>query len=221
VTARSTLSRTEARALYDRIGRGQDTQAVYEDPAFDVLIGHGNFGAARAVLEVGCGTGRLAERLLRDHCPPTTRYVGADLSPRMVEIARERLASVGDRATVVETDGSFAFALADESQDRVVATYLLDLLSESDIQVFLDEAHRLLDENGGLCLAGLTWGDDGLSRAVSGAWAALHTLRPTWMGGCRPLRMRRFLDDGPWAIAHHEVVRAWGVPSEVLVATPA
>lgn len=221
VTDGRLLTRSEARAVYDRIGRGQDTQAFYEDPALDALVAHGNFGAARAVLEVGCGTGRLAERLLRDHYPPSARYVGADLSPRMVEIARERLASAGGRATVVETDGAFAFDFADGSQDRVVATYLLDLLSESDIQAFLTEAHRLLDENGRLCLAGLTWGDDGLGRVVSGAWAALHAFRPAWVGGCRPLRMCRFLDDGSWTIDHHEVVRAWGVPSEVLIATPA
>jgi hypothetical protein len=33
--------------------------------------------------------------------------------------------------------------------------------------------------------------------------------------------MRSFVDDGVWTVTHHEVVRAWGVPSEVLVATPA
>jgi ubiquinone/menaquinone biosynthesis C-methylase UbiE len=215
------LSRSEARAVYDRIGRGQETQAVYEDAALDALIAHADFEAAQTILEIGCGTGRLAERLLRDHCPDEARYHGVDLSPRMVDIARERLAPFGERAEVVETDGGFSFDWADGSQDRIVATYLLDLLSEPDIRVFLQEAHRLLGDEGRLCLAGLTWGDDLLARTVSGAWAALHALRPTWVGGCRPLRMRSFVDDGVWTVTHHEVVRAWGVPSEVLVATPA
>jgi SAM-dependent methyltransferase len=220
VTTGRLLTRSEARAVYDRVGRGQDTQAFYEDPALDALIAHGDFGAARSVLEVGCGTGRLAKRLLRDHCPPEARYAGADLSPRMVEIARDRLVSFGGRATVVETDGAFAFDRADGSHDRVVATYLLDLLPERDIRAFLAEARRLLGAEGRLCLAGLTWGDGPLARLVSGGWAVVHALRPEWVGGCRPLRMRPFVDEGAWAILHHEVVRAWGVPSEVLVAAP-
>ena len=207
--------------MYNRVGRGQDTQAFYEDPALDALIAHSDFEAAQSILEVGCGTGRLADRLLRTHCPPSARYVGVDLSPRMVTIARNRLASLGERATVVETDGSFGFDVAAGTQDRVVATYLLDLLSEADIRSFLVEAHRLLHSDGHLCLAGLTWGDDLLARLVSQGWAAVHACRPEWVGGCRPLRMRRFLPDGPWTVSHHEVVRAWGVPSEVLVATPA
>ena len=221
MTAGRLLTRSEARAVYDRIGRGQDTQAFYEDPALDALIAHADFGGAQSILEVGCGTGRLADRLLRTHCPPSARYVGVDLSPRMVAIARDRLASFGERATVVETDGSFGFDVPDGTLDRVVATYVLDLLSEVDIRSFLTEAHRLLRSSGRLCVAGLTWGDDLLAGLVSRGWAAVHALRPDWVGGCRPLRMREFITNEAWVVSHHEVVRAWGIPSEVLVATPA
>lgn len=215
-----TLSYSEARAVYDRIGRAQDVQAFYEDPPLDVLINHGGFADAQSILEVGFGTGRLAERLLGDPCPPDARYVGLDLSPRMVEIARDRL-SDDDRAEIQQTDGTVSFDHPDSSQDRIVATYLLDLLSEDDVRTFLRESHRLLKNDGRLCLAGLTHGQGLLGRSVSLLWAGLHALRPEWMGGCRPLRMKPFVAPGPWTIRHHEIVRAWGVPSEVLVATPA
>lgn len=221
VTASRLLSRSEARAVYDRIGRRQDAQAFYEDPALDVLVAHGAFDDAQSILEVGCGTGRLAERLLRAHCPPEARYVGRDLSPRMVEIARDRLAPFGERATVVQTDGALKLDRPAESADRVVATYLLDLLSADDVRGVLAEAHRVLGSGGRLCLAGLTWGESRLGRAVSAVWSGLHALRPNWVGGCRPLHAQPFLEDGPWALRHREVVRVWGVPSEVLVATPA
>ena len=137
-----TLTRTEVRSVHDRIGRGQATQAFYEDLAHDVLIANGDFGAARSILEMGCGTGRLAERLLRNHCPEETRYHGTDLSPRMVEIARDRLAPFGDRAEVIETNGAFSFDWDDGSQDRVVATYLLDLLPGRDIRAFLSRSEK-------------------------------------------------------------------------------
>ncbi|MFB6249415.1 MAG: class I SAM-dependent methyltransferase [Salinibacter sp.] len=218
--ARRFLSRPEIRALYDRIGRGQDAQTFYEGPAVDALIARAALGEATALFEMGCGTGRVAERLLRDRMPPDARYVGVDLSPTMVQIARDRLAPFGDRATVVETDGGFSFDRADASQDRVLATYVLDLLSPADIRALLAEAHRLLMPEGRLCLAGLTWGERPVGRLVANAWAAVHAHRPEWVGGCRPLRVERRLDPDRWAVRHREVVRAWGIPSEVLVATP-
>lgn len=221
MASRRVLSRSEARAFYDRIGAWQDTQAFYEAPALDALIAHGRFGEARSIFEVGCGTGRFAERLLHDHCPRDARYEGVDLSGTMVGIARERLAPFGDRASVLQTDGPLTFDYPDGSQDRVVATYVLDLLSRDDARTLIAEAHRLLSTDGRLCLAGLTWGRGLLSRLVSRGWDALHALRPAWVGGCRPMEARSLLRDAHWHEEHHSVVTAWGVASEVLVATPA
>lgn len=220
MTAERTLSRQQVRGFYDRIGQWQDTQAFYEASALDVIAVHGAFEEAQAVFEVGCGTGRFAEQLLRDQCPPETQYVGVDLSATMVQITRDRLDAYADRATVIQTDGTFSYDVLSGSQDRVVATYLLDLLSTQDMHSFLDEAHRLLSSSGRLCLASLTEGRSPLGRAVSSVWKAVHTVRPQWIGGCRPRRMWRFVDAERWREIHHEIVRSWGVPSEVLVVTP-
>ena len=75
-------------------------------------------------------------------------------------------------------------------------------------------------ETGRLCLAGLTWGRALVPWCVSGLWNALHRIRPAWVGGCRPLRQRALLDETRWSVRAHASVTAWGVPSEVLVATP-
>ncbi len=217
---RRLLSRDDARRVYNRIGEWQDTQAFYEDSALDALIEQGNFQGASTIFEVGCGTGRLAERLLRDHCSSDARYVGVDLSPRMVEIARSRLEPFAERAEACLTDGGFDFERADGSQDRVVATYVLDLLSAADIRDFLAEAHRLLSPTGRLCLAGLTPGESVLGRMISSLWRTIHAIRPEWVGGCRPLRTDSFLDEAHWEEVQRTVVRGWGVPSEVLVVSP-
>lgn len=215
-----TLSRDEARAVYDRIGAWQDTQAFYEAPALNALVAHGGFEEAQDVFEVGCGTGRFAKCLLRRHCPPTARYEGVDISATMVQLARDRLAPFGDRAAVTQTDGALTFDRSADSQDRFVATYLLDLLSQDDARTLLAEAHRLLQRDGRLCLAGLTWGRGVLSGVVTRLWAGLYSLRPAWVGGCRPLRVQSFLEEERWRILYHTVVEAWGVPSEVLIAAP-
>ena len=220
MTTHRTLSRSDVEAVYDRVGAWQDTQAFYEAPAFDALVAGGGFADARSVVEVGCGTGKLAERLLQNHCPSAARYAGYDLSGTMVRIARARLGAFGNRAAVHETDGGLTFDDPDGAYDRVVATYLLDLLSRDDARTLLGEAHRLLRANGRLCLAGLTWGQSPLSWCVSGLWNTVHRIRPGWVGGCRPLRQRPLLNETRWSVRTHTLVTAWGVPSEVLVATP-
>jgi SAM-dependent methyltransferase len=65
----------------------------------------------RRVLEVGCGWGELAELLARE---TGAGVVATDLSPRMVELARERgvHAQVADVQALPFADGSFDVAVA-------------------------------------------------------------------------------------------------------------
>ena len=64
-----TLTSAQARAYYDGYGAKQDTQGWYEDKAMDELCAHAAFKEAGAVLEFGCGTGKLAHRLLDEELP--------------------------------------------------------------------------------------------------------------------------------------------------------
>jgi ubiquinone/menaquinone biosynthesis C-methylase UbiE len=214
------LSVADVEAVYDRVGRAQDAQRFYEAPALRALRTHAAFHRAEAVFEVGCGTGRLAADLLRDDLPPSATYRAVDLSATMVEIAQARLASFADRASVWKTDGRLRFDCSAGGADRVVAAYVLDLLSQREVRTFLKEAHRLLAPSGSLCVTGLTDGRDLPSRVVASLWRGLHRARPAWVGGCRPLCVRAILAPDRWRVVHHEVVTPWGVPSEVLVARP-
>lgn len=211
------LSPSAARAYYDRFGRKQDSQGFYEDPALDDLIAHADFQAARSVFEFGCGTGKLAARLLEEHLPPSTSYLGCDVSTVMVGLAARRLGAYGERARVALSDGTVRFPCPDRSVDRVVSTYVLDLLSESDIRRFFSEARRVLVPGGALCLASLTRGVGLPSRIVSSLWAAVFRLNPALVGGCRPIRLGSFVDGREWTVGHEKVVTPFGVPSEVWI----
>ena len=149
------LSPAQARAVYDRVGASQDRQGWYEDAAVDQAVAHGAFETARAVVEVGCGTGRLAARLL-DRLPPDGTLAASDPSPVMADLARQRLAAWGGRARVAQAFG--VPAVAPGSADRVVATYVLDLLSDADARQVIADAHRALEPGGRLVLAGLSAG---------------------------------------------------------------
>ena len=176
------LSPSEAKTFYDRFGKKQDSQGFYEDPATDDLLAHADFGQAGRVFEFGCGTGRLAEKLLTAHLSATARYTGCDLSSTMVGLATKRLAAYEERAQVIQSDGAIRFPVPDRSVDRVVSAYVLDLLSESDIKAFFLEAHRVLDTGGRVCLVSLTRGTTLLSRLVTGVWQSIFRVRASLVG---------------------------------------
>ncbi|MGB8224189.1 MAG: class I SAM-dependent methyltransferase, partial [Polyangiales bacterium] len=211
------LSHDEARAFYDGFGRKQDLQRIYEDPAVDVLLRHADFETARAVVELGCGTGRLAARLLRERLPTDATYVGFDISQTMVELARSRVEPWAARANVQLTAGSPTLPVSDGACDRFLSTYVLDLLGEDELRGTLSEARRLLAPGGLLCLASLTFGETIRSRLATGVWTAIHTVSPRLVGGCRPLRLGAYTGSD-WRILHREVVCAFGICTEVLIA---
>ena len=217
-TAPRTLTRDEARRAYDRIGALQDTQAFYENAALEVLLRHGAFAAATRVFELGCGTGRVAARLLDAHLPPAASYRGVDLSPTMVDLARRRLARFGARAEVALSTGDPPRNEPDAAYDRFLSTYVLDLLSETDIAAMLSEAHRMLRPGGLLCLTSLSTGCGPGSRLVARVWATVHRWQPVLVGGCRPLDLPSRLAAADWSVRHVEHLAPFGIPSDAIIA---
>lgn len=213
-----TLSHAEAKAFYDRFGSKQDLQA-FEDAALEELIRHGGFAQADTVLECGCGTGRLGARLLCRHLPAHARYLGLDVSETMVRLARQRLKPWAGRAEVRRTEGEMQLPVAAASQDIFLCTYVLDLLSEADIRALLAEARRVLKPNGRLCLASLSYGRGVCGRIVAWLWQLVYTLRPQWLGGCRPIRLLAHLPMQAWHIEHHRTISRFGIASEVVIAS--
>ncbi len=215
-----TLTPKEAKSFYDKFGKKQDRQAFYELPAIRELLSNCALHDAHSIFEFGCGTGRLALELLRHHLPHDAVYCGIDISTTMVRIASRRLAPFGGRATVALTGSTPAFPIVDGLVDRVVSTYVLDLLSDCAVDGVLAEARRTLRPEGLLCLAGITFGTTPVSRIVMGAWRRLFAMNPSLVGGCRPTDTVRHLTCAGWNIRFDKVVVAWGIGSQVVVASP-
>ncbi|MEO1091048.1 MAG: methyltransferase domain-containing protein [Pseudomonadota bacterium] len=109
------------------------------------------------VLEFGCGTGSTA--LL--HAPFVKHLVATDLSPRMIDIARDKaaaadVANVSFVCTAIER-----FDAPHESFDAVLGLSILHLLE--DPEAVVGKVHRLLKPGGvfvssTVCLAdGMAW----------------------------------------------------------------
>ena len=214
-----TLTHREARSVYDRIGSWQDSQAFYEDRAVRELTRLARFGEATSVLEFGCGTGRYAHRLLSEILPDESRYRGVDISPTMVELARQKLERFGARAEVECSEGAAPTARNDERIDRFVSNYVLDLLSEPDIRGALDAAHAALVPGGLLCLTSLSVAEKWASRFVLGSWSLVRSIHPAIVGGCRPLSLLDYVGPPRWEVLEERRVVQFGVPSQVVVAS--
>jgi len=207
------LSHADVETFYDAFGARQDGAGYYEDVTLAELKRFAKFESATSIIEFGCGTGRFAEEMLSSNA---ASYWGCDVSATMIELSRKRLAKFGERATLVKSAGETILPLQDESCDRFVSNYVLDILSADEIESVLGEAQRILKPNGLLCLSGLTFGKGVFSKAWTAFWNLRFDLNPKWVGGCRPVVLTEFLDG--WESVHHDVVTARGISSEVVIA---
>jgi SAM-dependent methyltransferase len=116
---------------------GAGTRDDARVPLIDAVVA----AAPGRVLEVGCGWGELAEWIARE---TGADVVAVDLSPRMVDLARER--GVDARLADVEE-----LPFADETFDVVVAAWML--YHVPDLERGLAEIARVLRPGGTLVAA--------------------------------------------------------------------
>jgi SAM-dependent methyltransferase len=123
---------------------------------------------APAVLDVGCGSGRIGEFALE---AGAAFYLGVDFSEPMLELARSRLARFGEHAQLILDD--FLTVSIERTFDVVLALGLFDYLPDPE-----RFAGRLFDHTapGGCMVASFP------------AWSLMkgpiRKVRYEWIGGC-------------------------------------
>jgi SAM-dependent methyltransferase len=127
---------------------------------------------ARALLDVGCGDGRLARRL----AGPGRRVLGLDPDAEMVR--RARSLSTGIAGLEFATADFLAYELPAGSFDFVC---FLASLHHMDQEAALGKARDLLRPGGRLVVVGLASASGVREELVSAAYAA-----PAWFGSLRP-----------------------------------
>lgn len=152
MTTTEAESRTRARRSYDAVA------AAYAQAPRDELAGPmersvlSYFAAVvprgRPVLDIGCGSGRVASHLLALGLDVS----GVDASPSLVALARQE-----DPAGRFEVGTPAALRLRDHSLGGVVSWYAVEGLGGADLTVALASYHRLL-ETGGMALVAFRTG---------------------------------------------------------------
>lgn len=157
--ARSKAAFDEQAPIYDEGMQGDHARALYPcilEEARRAMEGI----PVPSVLDVGCGTGMLSERLLGAF--PSCRLTSVDLSPAMAERARARLAG---RAEVREADAE-RLPFHDGAFDLVVCNDSFHHYPDPDRAAF--QMWRVLRKGGALVL-GDVW-QPAPARAVMNAW---------------------------------------------------
>ena len=207
-----TISPQTAQRFYDWLGAKHDLGSRFERQAKDRGLELLDVGLAQRFLNVGVGTGK-EQRTVQAALPPGGQSFGIDLSREMLTLTRQR---------VPETNLCQANAeqlpFANGRFDRLLCTYVLDLLGTAVLPQVLAEFHRVLQPGGKLVLVSLTEGTDVPSKLLIGLWKTAYKVHPLTCGGCRPLQLKTLVQQARFSILKREVVVQLGVPSEVILA---
>ncbi|AYF75745.1 class I SAM-dependent methyltransferase [Nocardia yunnanensis] len=118
-------------------------RAVMLDAVADLLP------AAFVAVDLGCGPGAIAQRLLQRF--PRARVVAVDLDPVMIALGRGALGTMAGRLRWVETDiadPQWLTALGEPQVDAVLSTTALHWLSASELTRLYADLGRLLRPGG-------------------------------------------------------------------------
>jgi ubiquinone/menaquinone biosynthesis C-methylase UbiE len=152
------------RTLFDGVARRYDDSRLgYPDHLVQFAVTTAALGSGSAVLEVGCGTGQLTERLARFGFDLTA----IDIGPSMIAAARRRLAGSAVSFQLVSFED---FAAGGASIDLIVSGTAFHWV---DPEVKFRKPARLLRPGGWLALLSIAERyDDPLGAALEGMWAA-------------------------------------------------
>lgn len=167
-----------------------------------------------SVLEVAVGTGVQLVELARRN--PTGNTVGLELSERMLDAARKRVAKagLGDRVEL-RLAGALELPFEDRSFDVVVNSYMLDLLPREQIPQALAEFRRVLRPGGRLVLSNMTIGE----RRRHRIWDTLYARGLNLTANCRGVLAAPVLVELGFEQVRREYVSQLSFPTEIVIAT--
>ncbi len=208
-------SKAETKAFYDKISGVYDLLAEHsEGPVSQSCLDQLALKPGQRALEIGYGTGHCLVRMAKAVGPDGKVY-GIDLSEGMQAQARQRLER-DHLAAIVELYCGDATHLPypDASMDAVFMSFTLELFDKPEIPKVLAESKRVLHAGGRIGVAALTKeGKDGIAVEMY-EWSHRHF--PNLLD-CRPIFVRRALEDAGFAIQQAAITRMW-VPVEIVIA---
>lgn len=200
-------TRDETRAFYDKIAAVYDLLAERsEEPVRRAGLEMLGARTGERILEVGFGTGHSLVDLARA-VGPSGKVFGIDLSEEMLRISRERAQKEGVGSWVELVCGdALQLPYSSAALDGIFMSFTLELFDTPEIPRVLAECGRVLKDGGRLVVVGMSRVQrDGLMTTIF-EWTHRHF--PDYLD-CRPILVRRALEDAGFRIADYEITRMW------------
>jgi len=208
-------SHADARQTYDRVSAVYDwLEGPFERRVRQAGLDRLAVRPGQRVLEVGYGTGHGLVALAEE-AGPGGLVVGVDLSPGMQRKARRRLAAAGVSAPFAEAD-ALALPFRDGCFDAVFLSFTLELFDTPELPAALVELGRVLRGGGRLGVVALSLEHPGW---LTRTYLAGHRRFPRLLD-CRPIPTRQLLDDAGYRIETATTRPMWGLPVDLVVASP-
>ncbi len=167
------------------------------------------------VLEVAVGTGAALLEILR-RVDRTNVVYGVDLSPKMLEKARQAAEKAGFTNINLRQSDARSLPFDDNSFDVLFNNYMLDLIPLDDMPIILKEFRRVLKNGGRLVLVNMSKEQHGITLYERLYQATPVRLIPYLYGGCRPVLMAEQTRQAGFQDVRHEFIKNI-FPSEVVV----
>jgi demethylmenaquinone methyltransferase/2-methoxy-6-polyprenyl-1,4-benzoquinol methylase len=209
-------SHREAQRTYDRISRWYDLlEGYWERKARVAALQLLSASQGERVLEIGPGPGHSLVALAAA-VGISGRVCGLDLSPGMLRVTQSRieLAQLPLRPGLCRGD-ALRIPLADGTFDALLMSFVLELFDTPEIPQVLAECQRVLRGGGRVGVVALS--KAGPHSRLRDVYEWGHALFP-WLLDCRPIFVRRSLEDAGFHTCHATDASLWGLPVEAVAA---
>ncbi|MCB2210457.1 methyltransferase domain-containing protein [bacterium] len=206
-------SKADAQRYYDRMSKIYDWLTASERSLIEKGVTQLAPQQGETILEIGCGTGTGLE-LMSAGLRGTGELIGLDISRRMLHKAQQKDFITNKNTVLIQGDAT-RLPIRDHSVDAVYCAYTLELFSQSEMSVLLDDIKRILTPQGRLAVLALSRTPHNLAVRI---YELGHRLLPVALD-CRPIPLAGILNQAGFTINHAEKVMNWGLPVDLILAT--
>lgn len=207
------VPQSEIGSVYDKLAGIYDIWgALTESRARNRAIELAKIQDCSTILEVAVGTGLAFFEIVKRN--PHGENTGIDLSKGMLKKAENRLEKLSGANFTLSAGTAFNMPMKDGSVDVLMNSYMVDLMSEANMDKVLVEFRRVLKEHGRLVMVNMTTGE----RFGSNIYDFIYNVAPRLIGGCRGVNLSGKLNEHGFRVETREYIQQLLFPSEVILA---
>ena len=205
------IMKNDVPKLYKQIAPVYDLWARFsESKATKRCLELADIRDGESILEVAVGTGLAFVEILRLN--PSGQNQGIDLTKEMLERAKQKAQRLGAMNYSLKTGDAYDLEYSDNTYDLVINNYMFDLLPEHDFAAVHTEFKRVLRPGGRIVMVNMTKPE----RWYNSVWEHLYRMNPAWIGGCRGVFLKPYLESVGFVDIRREFISQMTFPSEVV-----